>query len=94
MTEDRIEGLARQGLGHIQDAVGGLAGDVRTQARGKFNEAAGVAQETLGQAREQMSGLWSEAQNYAKEKPAAAMGIALGLGVVLGLTMLGGRKTN
>ena len=44
MATDRIAGAVRNSAGHVQDAVGGLAGDAKTQLRGKLNEAAGAAQ--------------------------------------------------
>ncbi len=49
MTDERIEGVLRQGAGRVQDAVGGLTGDAKTQAKGKLNQAAGALQDTYGQ---------------------------------------------
>ncbi|MHB8285892.1 MAG: CsbD family protein, partial [Caulobacteraceae bacterium] len=38
MFSDRIEGTKNQVVGHLQDAVGGLTDDDKTQAKGKLNE--------------------------------------------------------
>ena len=93
MTDDRIEGAVRKGAGHVQDAIGGLTGDGRTQAEGKFNQAAGSVQDLVGQARGKASDLYEEVESYAKEQPLAALAVTLGLGVVVGLMLGGGRKT-
>ena len=52
MSEDRIEGGVKQGVGRVQDAVGGLTGSDKTQARGKVNEAAGSVQNAYGQVKD------------------------------------------
>ncbi len=93
MTDDRIEGAVRKGVGRVQDAVGGLTGDERTQADGKLNQAAGSVQDLVGQARDRASDLYEEVESYAKEQPLAALAVTLGLGVVIGLVLSGGRKT-
>jgi uncharacterized protein YjbJ (UPF0337 family) len=77
MDENRFEGAARDVGGKIQDAVGGLTGDAKTQGRGKVNQAVGDAQNTYGQA---LDGV----RDFATEAPVAAMLSALGVGLVLG----------
>ena len=52
MSEDRIEGGVKQGVGRVQDAVGGLTGSDSTQAKGKVNEAAGSVQNAYGQVKD------------------------------------------
>ena len=49
--DDQVVGIARQGLGRMQDAVGGLTGDAALQGKGKINEAAGAAQHAFGEAK-------------------------------------------
>lgn len=93
MTDDRVKGTLRKGVGHVQDAFGGLTGDERTQARGKLNQAAGSVQDMVGQARERAADVYEEVESYAKEQPLIALGVTLGLGVVIGLVLGGGRKT-
>jgi uncharacterized protein YjbJ (UPF0337 family) len=54
VDENEFEGTARDIGGKIQDAVGGLTGDASTQARGKWNQAAGKAQQTFGEAADEL----------------------------------------
>jgi uncharacterized protein YjbJ (UPF0337 family) len=54
VDENEFEGTARDIGGKIQDAVGGLTGDASTQARGKWNQAAGKAQRTFGEAADEL----------------------------------------
>ena len=93
MTDDRLEGAVRNGVGHVQDAVGGLTGDTRTQAQGKLNQVAGSVQDVVGQARERVADAYDDVEGFAKEQPVTALAITLGLGVVIGLMLRGGRKT-
>jgi uncharacterized protein YjbJ (UPF0337 family) len=96
MTDDQIEGALRGGVGRVQDAFGGLTGDEGTQLKGKLNQAAGSIQNAYGKAREAAAGqaqdLLGEFGAFAKQQPLAAVGMGLGLGVVLGLLMARGRE--
>ncbi len=80
MDENRIEGAARDFGGRVQDAVGGLTGDASTQARGKFNQAAGQAQQTYGAAVD-------EIKDFTAAQPMTALLTAMGIGVVLGFVL-------
>jgi uncharacterized protein YjbJ (UPF0337 family) len=101
---DQIEGVARQGVGRIQDAVGGLTGDAKTQIKGKLNEAAGSVQSAYGQAKDQARGAVNHAkgraedtlddiEQYLRDRPFTAIGIGVGLGLLLAHMLGGGRKT-
>lgn len=70
MSEDRIEGALRNGAGHIQDGVGGLVGDTKTQLRGKLNEAAGSAQNSFGKAKDRARDLYDDAADRARDAAA------------------------
>jgi len=94
MSEDRIAGTVRKGVGRVQGAVGGLTGDTALQLRGKFNEAAGTAQDTVGIARDKAMDIIDELENYTKENPRTALALTLGAGVVLGLLLLGGSRVH
>lgn len=103
MTDDRVEGTLKQGVGRVQDAVGGLTGNTGTQAKGKANEVAGSVQDTVGQvkdraqdvvgqAKDRAQDVYGEVESYAKEQPLQALAITLGVGVVIGFLLRGGRK--
>jgi uncharacterized protein YjbJ (UPF0337 family) len=49
MDEDRISGTVRNVGGKIEEGVGRLTGDARTQIQGKLDQAAGAAQDLYGQ---------------------------------------------
>ena len=70
---DRFEGTARDLGGRVQETVGNMTGDTKTQAEGLYNQAAGQAQQTAGQV-----------SDVIKAQPIAAVVIALGIGYILG----------
>jgi uncharacterized protein YjbJ (UPF0337 family) len=70
---DRVEGTAREFGGRVQEAVGDVTGDTRTQAQGLYNQAAGQAQQAAGQF-----------ADVVKAQPVAATLVALAIGYVLG----------
>jgi uncharacterized protein YjbJ (UPF0337 family) len=80
MDENRFEGAARNFGGKVQDAVGGLTGDADTQARGKFNQATGQAQQAYGAAVDNL-------KDFTSAQPMAALLTAMGVGVLLGFIL-------
>jgi uncharacterized protein YjbJ (UPF0337 family) len=99
-VEDKIEGVAKQVFGRVQDALGGLAGDGGTQFKGKVNEATGSAQAAYGQfkdqaedALDQARDIYEQLEGFAREQPRAALAAAAGIGVILGLLLRSGRRT-
>jgi ElaB/YqjD/DUF883 family membrane-anchored ribosome-binding protein len=66
-------------------SVGGLAGDLDLQAKGKLNEAAGGAQKQAGRAAEQARELAGEVGELIVARPYAAVGVAALVGFVIGL---------
>ena len=93
MTDDRIEGGLKQGLGKAQDAIGGLTGDAGTQAKGKADEASGKVQDVVGQAKGRTQDVCGEVESYAKDQPVRALAITLAVGALIGFVLRGGRKT-
>ena len=89
MTDDRIEGGLKKGVGKVEDAWGGLTGDADTQAKGKVNQASGAVQDVVGQAKERAQDVYGGVESYAKEQPMAALAVALGVGVILGFALRG-----
>jgi len=52
MDENKFEGAARNLGGKIEGTVGNLTGDMKMQAEGAYDKAAGSAQNTYGKAAE------------------------------------------
>jgi uncharacterized protein YjbJ (UPF0337 family) len=73
MMNDRVEGTAREFGGRVQETVGNVTGDSKTQAQGLYNQAAGQAQQAAGQF-----------SDFIKAQPIVASLIALAIGYVLG----------
>ena len=103
MAEQQIEGMAREGLGRVKDSAGALVGDAALQAKGKFDEAAGMIQRTLGDVQGQAERLLGEAQArgveardevdaFVRRSPWISVAIAAGIGLLAGLTLKPRRK--
>ncbi len=71
--DDRVEGTAREFGGRIQEGVGNITGDSKTQAQGLYNQASGQAQQAAAQF-----------SDVVKAQPVVATLIALAIGYVLG----------
>jgi uncharacterized protein YjbJ (UPF0337 family) len=104
MDENRIEGAVKEGIGRVQDAYGGAAGDLRAQTRGKAKELVGSAQNLYGraadQARDAVGQMGDQARDLVDtakmkigEQPYAAVGVAAVAGLLLGLAMGGAKAT-
>ena len=70
---DQLEGAAREMGGRVQEAVGDVIGDTRTQARGMYNQAAGQAQRQA-----------AYLGDVIKEQPLISAAIAAGIGYLIG----------
>jgi uncharacterized protein YjbJ (UPF0337 family) len=70
---DRVEGTAREFGGRVQETVGNVTGDTKTQAEGMYNQAAGQAQQAAAQV-----------SDLIKAQPIVATLLAVGIGYVLG----------
>lgn len=95
MDENRISGTARKMGGKLQEGIGEVTGDARTQAEGVANQVTGTAQDLYGRAREGTNEAAETAINAAssfekllrntiENQPYTAAAIALGLGWLLG----------
>ena len=67
MDKDRITGSAKDFAGKVEGAVGDVSGDAKTQAEGRFREAAGTAQNLYGQAKDAARDAKDAALGYAKD---------------------------
>jgi uncharacterized protein YjbJ (UPF0337 family) len=70
---DRLEGAARDMGGRVQQKAGEMAGDVKTQASGLYNQAAGQAQQQA-----------ARLSDVIKDQPLASALLAVGVGYLLG----------
>jgi uncharacterized protein YjbJ (UPF0337 family) len=52
MNEDRVIGTAKNLGGKVQEGLGHVTGDTKSQVEGVINQAAGAAQDLYGQAKE------------------------------------------
>ncbi len=103
MSLDRIEGVAKQGVGKAKGAVGDMLGDTGLQAKGALDEAVGTVQETYGRVSDTARGAIREAagrarsarsdlEDFVDQQPVLVAAIALGVGLALGLLLLGGSR--
>ncbi len=70
---DRVEGTAREFGGRVQEAVGNMTGDAKTQAQGLYNQASGQAQQAAAQF-----------SDVVKAQPIMASLVALAIGYMIG----------
>jgi uncharacterized protein YjbJ (UPF0337 family) len=54
MNEDEIKGAAKDTIGKVEDAAGGLTGDPGLQAEGKMDQATGKLQGKFGDVKDQL----------------------------------------
>jgi uncharacterized protein YjbJ (UPF0337 family) len=88
MDENRLSGTVRNVGGKIEEGLGSLAGDAKTQVRGKLDQASGAAQDLYGQtadaARETTARFEKWLRTTIETQPYAAAAVALGIGWLLG----------
>jgi uncharacterized protein YjbJ (UPF0337 family) len=92
---DRVEGAAKTMGGKLEEGVGRVTGDVKTQVEGTMKQAVGTAQDLYGQAREtagdaaaavrrQAGSLEEMIRENVETRPYTAVAIALALGWFVG----------
>jgi uncharacterized protein YjbJ (UPF0337 family) len=95
MNDDRVEGAAKTMGGKLEEGVGRVTGDVKTQVEGTMKQAVGTAQDLYGQAREtagdaaaavrrQAGSLEEMIRENVETRPYTAVAIALALGWFVG----------
>jgi ElaB/YqjD/DUF883 family membrane-anchored ribosome-binding protein len=77
-------GAAAKDLG---DAASATYGDIREQAKTKAGQLRGRAQSVCTDASARAQDCQTEAETYIRENPLQSVGIALGVGFVLGLIL-------
>ncbi len=90
MDENRVSGTAKNIGGKIEEGVGSLIGNTKTQVQGKLDQASGAAQDLYGQAadaaRETATGFERWLRTTIETQPYTAAAVALGIGWLLGRT--------
>jgi uncharacterized protein YjbJ (UPF0337 family) len=86
MDEDRISGTARNAGGKIEEGVGSLTGDAKTQIQGKLDQAAGAAQDLYGQTTDAARDTAATFDKWLRRtiETQTATIVALGIGWLLG----------
>ncbi len=91
VDENEVKGTVTDGIGKLKDAAGGLTGDSGLQAEGKFDQVQGTVQKEYGDFLEQAKEQLEEATVLVRDQPFAAIGIAAGLGFLLGFLLIPSR---
>jgi uncharacterized protein YjbJ (UPF0337 family) len=76
-NSNQLDGTLNDAAGKVQDAVGGLTGDLDLQAEGKLRQLAGKTQAKYGDSVEQVA-------EATRNNPLGALLIAAGVGFLLG----------
>ena len=80
MDENRLSGTAKKLGGKVEEGLGRVTGDAKTQAQGPLKQAAGDIQDLYGQAIDSAE----DGIESAKNRPYTTAAIALGLGWLIG----------
>jgi uncharacterized protein YjbJ (UPF0337 family) len=95
MDENRLSGTAKNIGGKLEEGVGRVSGDTKTQAEGIARQVGGAAQDMYGQARDAASDMAGTARDTASSfervlrntietQPYTSALVALGIGWLLG----------
>ena len=80
MDEQQINGGINQGVGRVKEAAGALMGDLKIEAQGRAQQIRGQAESLYGDTMEKIT-------TATTERPAIALGTALGIGVIIGILL-------
>ena len=88
MDQDRLYGTARNLGGKVEEGIGQATGDVKTQIRGKLDQATGTAQDLYGQtadaARDTAANFDRWLRTTIETQPYTTAIVVLGIGWLLG----------
>src|SRR5262245_39935309 len=95
MVDERIAGAARNIGGQVQEGVGKISGDAKTEAKNVLNQAVGTVQDAYGQAQdvaaEGVAAVKDAAmeshdrlKDFVEENPHTATLIAVAIGFLIG----------
>lgn len=92
VDENEVKGTVTDGIGKLKDAAGGLTGDTSMQADGKLDQLQGKVQKEYGDLLDQAQDQLEEATALVREQPLAAIGVAVGVGLLLGFLLTPSRS--
>ncbi|WP_419730103.1 CsbD family protein [Lichenicola sp.] len=92
VDENEVEGTITEGVGKLKDAAGGLTGDTTLQAKGKIDQLQGKVQSEYGDLLESAQDQLEDVTELVREQPFAALGIAAGVGFLLGYLLMPSRN--
>jgi uncharacterized protein YjbJ (UPF0337 family) len=95
MNEDRIAGTAKNVGGKVEEGLGRVAGDLKTQVEGAAQQIAGSAQDLYGQAKDTAANAAqavretaSDAEDFIRKtietRPYTVAAVALAIGFLIG----------
>ena len=80
LQQQQVNGGVNQGVGRVKEAAGALIGDLKIEAQGRAQQLRGQAESLYGDTMERLNTVTSE-------RPAVALGTALGIGVIIGILL-------
>jgi uncharacterized protein YjbJ (UPF0337 family) len=78
--QHQLNGGVNHGVGRMKEAAGALFGDLKVEAQGRAQQLRGQAESLYGDTMERLS-------HVTHERPAVALGTALGIGVIIGILL-------
>ena len=78
--QQKVNGGVDQGVGRVREAAGALIGDLKIEAQGRAQQLRGQAESLYGDTMERLN-------TVTHERPAVALGTALGIGVIIGILL-------
>lgn len=92
VDENEVKGTITEGVGKLKDGVGGLTGQTDMQAEGKVDQLQGKVQQEYGDLIDQAQEQLDEVTTLVRDQPFAALGIAAGVGFLLGFLLMPSRN--
>ena len=92
-TETKAEGLLDEAKGKVKDSLGGLTGDAKLQAEGKFDQLSGMAQQDFADLYDEGETKLEAATAFVQDRPLISLVIATVVGMIVGGLMFG-RKSS
>lgn len=84
----KAEGLLDETKGRVKDAVGGLTGDLGTQASGKFDQATGKARQEFADLYDEHEDKVEAATSCIRNRPVVSLVVASIVGLIIGRLLL------